>query len=333
MLSDAGQSIMRFFTRGKRMLARRRADWSEVADARGGRFEVGHARLFSWKSPELEVPVGDVAVLVDLLLQRAGNVTVVFTRFRASYLLAVGPKFRVAPSRTGQRIASALGFEDVAMGDDAWDERFTVRSSDAESVRQAWTPKARKLLTDLHDKHLSLVQSEGQSATLLYTHPFAPRPIVERGIELVAELARYGHSYLDALRSIEGAEWLAPTGPWNERTTPGVKVTIRTHPVHIHPAMVELGVRATASAKMTRDIERFAFDTGSDGAVHGQVVEGLLGPSAGTVLARLGVAHVDHDGQRVRISPEGVPDPKRLRAAAELAAHLALGEVREGGFR
>ncbi len=331
-VAEARDAFTRMWTAGRRRKERREAAWAAAAARFGGHAEKGAMRVFRWQSPTIDAPVGDVLVHVDVLMQQVGQTTVVYTRFRARYLLAAGPRFEVAQNRATNRLATALGVEDVAIGDEAFDRAFVVRSPDAEATRAAWTARARERLPGMAKAGYS-VKADGQTVTLLVLSVLEVEEVIARGIELVAELASYGASALDALAAIEGAARLPCLGPWGDRTIPAVRLTVREHEVRVHPAVVDLSVTATASARPARALSRFAFAIDAAGASAPPPPDGVLGPSAPAILGRLGAARVEHQGAYVRVTPAGAPDAARLRAAAELAVHIALGDASLGSFR
>lgn len=331
-LHDARDALVRLFTAGRRREARRQAAWTAAASRFGGRAEKGVMRVLRWESPTIDAPVGDALVHVDVLIQRAGQVTIVYTRFRARYLLSVSPKFRVAQNRAANRLATALGFEDIAFGDEAFDRAFVVRSPDAEATRLAWTPRARERMSGL-GKAFQSATADGHTPTLLVLGVQDDEAAVVRGIELVAELASYGAASLERLATIDGAERVPCEGPWDDRSAPAVRLRIRDHEVFVHPAVVGLGVIARATTRRARELPSFAFAIDGAGAPDVAPPAGVLGSSAPAIVGRLGAASVEHDGTMIRVTPAGPPDASRLRAAAELAALVALGDTTQGSFR
>ena len=71
---------------------------------------------------------------MDILYQSSGQVTLIYTRFRARYVLGAGPEFKVARNRAASRLATALGFDDVPLGDPAFDEAYATIISECQKA-------------------------------------------------------------------------------------------------------------------------------------------------------------------------------------------------------
>lgn len=312
---------------------KRQTAWRSVAERRGGRYVEAVHKIWSWNSPTIDVAVGDVAVHVDIHLVQVGNVQQAFTRFRACYLLGMGPPFKVYRGSITGKLGTMLGFEDVELGGDAcFDKEFIVRSSAPEATRKVFSGTAKRRLLDVLKGHIQ-VSSEGQAVTLLDSKTVMNEEVLEAGIDLVGELASYGSDWLVALRGLDGAIWVPPQGPWNDRSTPSVRLEPRGVPVHLYPALVGLGLSVTAAAEMQRQLPSFTLGCDAQGRLSDNPPAGAIGPRASQLLAEVAEASIEHDGHHLRITLAGQLRPNRLEATAELAAAIAFGEGSDGVFR
>ena len=324
------------FEKIKKFIYRRRTQqreaWDAVALRRGGFAHHGGYRRWRWYPPTIDVVVGEVAVHGDVEMVQAGQASVPYTRVRANYLLSVGPSFKVKRTMFGGTIGKSLGFEDVELGDDPdFDHAFFVRSAHPEATRHAWHGVDKKLFLGLGEGH---VTSNGQSVKLLFYDVVRKEDVLEGCIDAVAELASYGSSWLAPVRGVPEAIWTPPQGPWDERSTPCARVEHRGATVWIHPKVVDLGLRACASAVATDDGPPFRFESDEKGLplVQSELPPGTLGHSVTEKLALVGRATIAREGRQINVTLLDELTSGRLAVAAELAATLSLGAA-VGAYR
>jgi hypothetical protein len=106
--------------------------WSLLAQQIGAEFKGG-----GWgKGRErVEAQVGQWIVTLDTFTVSTGKSTVTFTRMRAPFVNGDGFRFTITRAGIFSPIARMLGFQDVELGDAAFDKAFVIKSSDEPRVR------------------------------------------------------------------------------------------------------------------------------------------------------------------------------------------------------
>ncbi len=112
--------------------------WSEVARELGLGFEVGRGI----SRPVLTGAIGGLPVAVDTYVQRSGNSSTTYTRYRINYPY-VGFDFQLKRQGAFAAITKLFGAQDVEIGDDLFDETFTVKTKDPNRLRALLTPSVR----------------------------------------------------------------------------------------------------------------------------------------------------------------------------------------------
>ncbi len=308
---------------------RRSSTWQSIAERRAGTYYGGHKGFFLWRSPTIDLTVGDVLVHVDLHYTQAGQYSQVFTRMRASYFLGAGPSFKVARRTIAAAMGKTFGYEDVELGDDPeFDGRCVVKTSDPVATRRVWTHVAKRRFLDELNARGRVTAANGQ-ISMLFDGVIFHDGILEPGIELVADLASYGADWLARLRALPGAVFEPARGSWDERTIPAVRLERRGAPVWLHPVAAEVGLSASAAASSSSGLETFRFEI-RDGRIDiGGVPESMNSLQSVETMAILDQATVEHDGRFVRVTPTGEVQEARVLAAVDFAS--ALAATRESG--
>lgn len=319
-----------------RFLGRRRREqveaWMAVAARRGGRYTPERRRLIGWRSPAIDVELAEVAVHVDLHVVSTGQATYTYTRFRCRYLLGGGPKFEVAPAGIVRAIGTALGLDDVTIGADAdFDARFVVRTKQHDATRRAWTREACRLLAGTLPA--ASVKADRGALTMQLLGIVREPEVIDAGVRILSELGATGAPLLETVRALPRAEAVRATGPWDERTKPGAKLVVRGVEVRLEPAHPETGLETHVVAALGRELPHFAIGVGDGGAPSAAWPAGALAGDTAALVPSVAPAAVACDGASVRVVVEGAPPPRRLEAAAELAAALALGTGTAGAYR
>ncbi len=313
--------------------SKRHAAWQAVTARRAGTYFEGLAKAWKWKSPTIDVSVGDVAVHVDVMVVQTQYVQQVYTQFRACYLLGVGPGFKIYPDSKAVALVKAMGYEDVVLGGDPeFDDHFVVRTKDRGTTRQLWSEHAKQvMLQDLGGR--AHIGTRGRAITLVIPEILLEEEPLDAGIDLIGELASYGSDWLAVLRGLPNAVWVAPRGPWDDRTTPSARIEHRGIPVHVHPVVVGLGITTCAAAEAQRDMPEFSVTRDGEGEPPEDLPDSIAGPSALRLISELGEAEIGHEDRFVRITLKGELSPHRIMTTVELAAELAFGERSEGAYR
>jgi hypothetical protein len=106
--------------------------WNLLAEQIGGEFTQGKG----WTGRDrVDAHVGQWIVTLDTYVVSSGKSTITFTRMRAPFVNRDGFRFTVTRAGILSPIARALGFQDVRIGDAAFDEAFVVKTSDEPRVR------------------------------------------------------------------------------------------------------------------------------------------------------------------------------------------------------
>ncbi len=316
----------------RRRRERREAAWREVAERRDGTFTPDRTTFWRFRPPELTAPVGDAAVFVDVYAVQVNNTRSLYTRYRARYAIGFGPRMKVYRAGFSGALGTMLGFEDVEIGEPRFDDAFIVRTADVEATRRAWTPRAREAFLGPLDRE-GRVQTTREEVSYIRSGIDEDPAVVDAGVTLVGDLASYGREWLSAMESVPEARWVGATGPWDDRTIPSAKLEVRGHPVRLYPAVYGAGVVARASCPVGRALEVFDASVDDAGRLGAEVPEGLLGPSSAPLLAQIGPATLSCDSRTVRVTLAIDAGTAALHDAAQLAAHLALGDPRTGTFR
>ena len=133
--------------------------WNLLAQQIGGQFKQGEG----WTGrSRVDAQVGQWIVTLDTFTVSTGKSTVTFTRLRAPYVNRDGFRFTITRAGVFSPIARLLGFQDVEIGDTAFDEAFVVKSSDEPRVRTFLAdPDLRAKLALQPSLTLSVLDDEG----------------------------------------------------------------------------------------------------------------------------------------------------------------------------
>ena len=106
--------------------------WNLLAQQIGGEFKPGEG----WNGrSRVEAKVGQWVVTLDTFVVSTGKSTIVFTRMRAPYVNRDGFRFTITRAGVFSPVARVLGFQDVEIGDAAFDKAFVVKTNDEPRVR------------------------------------------------------------------------------------------------------------------------------------------------------------------------------------------------------
>lgn len=151
--------------------------WRQVAAELGLSASIGKGL----SRPTLSGQIGGRPVKIDTYTQRSGNNNTTYTRYRVGYPpLGIGLNLK----REGafSVITKLFGAQDVTVGDDLFDDSFTVKTSSPERLRALLTPSVRSGL-------LRLLASYG-SAVITDDHILITRPRFESKGEVLTSTAQ-----------------------------------------------------------------------------------------------------------------------------------------------
>jgi hypothetical protein len=133
--------------------------WNLLARQIGGQFTPG--RGWAGRS-RVDAEVGQWVVTLDTFTVSTGKSNVTFTRVRAPFVNRDGFRFTIARAGVFSPVARLLGFQDVEVGDAAFDKDFVVKTNDERRVRTLLAdPDLRAKLALQPTLTLSVLDDEG----------------------------------------------------------------------------------------------------------------------------------------------------------------------------
>jgi hypothetical protein len=289
--------------------------WRQVAISRGGVY-LDHP-----ERPAIEVDVGEARVRLEGNLGPEGTQDNVMT-CRASYLVPLGPEFRVTAGGVGP-LGKLLGARDLVLGvDREFDECFLVETDEGSAVRRTWSPKAMRLMH--RELREARVRSNGREIEIVRGVIHSPA-VMNAMIDVVGELASADLFGFEALRTLPGATYHPPTGPWNERSTP-YAIIEQPVPVTLMPVAVRGRALTRATVGDGPRAQRIEITVREDGSMEPADGVAQMPPAAAALLDRLGEGTLVIDGADTSFTWRTVEtNAERLLAAARLLAMLAGG--------
>lgn len=290
--------------------------WRQVASSRGGAYFDHPER------PAIEVDVREARVRleVDPEGEREPGHTMTC---RARYLVPIGPAFLVSAGSVGP-LGKLVGARGVVLGvDSTFDACFLVETDEGSAVRRTWSPKAMQLMhRELRDAR---VRSDGREIMLVRGVIHSPA-VMNAMIDLVGELANADLFGLEALRSLPGATYHAPTGAsWDRRSTP-YAIIEQPAPVTLMPVAVRGRVVTRATVGDGPRAQRIEIAVHEDGTAEPAERVAQVPAAAAALLGRLGEGTLVIDGADTSFTWRTVEtDAERLLAGGRLLAILAGG--------
>ncbi len=212
-----------------------------------------------------EIDIGEARIFVDHGFQWDGSRNVWLTRARAAYVMGSGPVFELKPRALLARVTGIFG--GTPSGDPCFDDFFSVRTAFPEETYQALTTRSRSLLAgSFEDARLI---SDGRMVALWREADFGLQADANAAVEVVAEIVQQEGKVLRALRRLPGSRAVAASGPWHDRTVPGV-VLETPSPVHLAPRPSPRGPVMSARAECGRSVRSFRIHVDDSGTVRGQ---------------------------------------------------------------
>lgn len=112
--------------------------WRDVAAELGLSIQVGGGL----SRPVVTGNIGGLPVHIDTYVQRSGNSSTTYTRYRVAYP-HLGFDLQLKRQGTFAAIVKMFGAQDVEVGDRLFDEAFVVKTNDPRRLRELMTPSVR----------------------------------------------------------------------------------------------------------------------------------------------------------------------------------------------
>ena len=118
--------------------------WRQLSTEIGAQYVPGSF----WKGDKVEATHEEWTIVLDTYAVSTGKVTIVFTRLRARF--GNPSDFRFSVSRSGffSSVADRLGFHDVQVGHERFDEEFVIRGNDEDRLRALFANARIRALLD-----------------------------------------------------------------------------------------------------------------------------------------------------------------------------------------
>ena len=104
--------------------------WEALADAYEGEYARQDLGWFQGVSRDLYLNVDGIRVHADIFTRRVGDNTYRYTRLRANATAASDMTLKVYTENVFSGLARALGFQDIPVGDEEFDDTYIVKSND-----------------------------------------------------------------------------------------------------------------------------------------------------------------------------------------------------------
>jgi hypothetical protein len=295
----------------------RRATWAKVAGELGGTFHLASG-FWRPKNERIEAVVAGVPIVLDIFVVSTGKSSHPYTRARAPWARAPGPKLRVYRQGLFSSLGKAIGMQDVALGElAAFDAEFMVKADNEAVARAVWSrPAMERMLTTFSRARL---ESDAKAVTLVDGGRWEDAGRLRAGIQLVAELATRDLFGADPLRAIPDATIVQAPGerPSAELAVP-VRVAIRAEDRDGHLVTVARAAERVEHPPLVLEV--------TDGKPVDPAHASSLPQGAHVPLHAVGTGTLAIDGDGIRFTWRAIErDPVRLRSAAELIGAIAAG--------
>jgi len=310
---------------------RRLKQWAAFAQERGGRLNQASGSLLSYRAPSMDIPYGDALVHIDSYTSGSSNSRSNYTRFRATYILPSGPTFKVYKENILSPLADMFGFQDTELGDADFDRVHIVRTHAQVAAARAWTPEA---MANMQRLGRGTAQSDGHVVKYTLAGIEKDATILGLGAELVGRLAHYAMDYLEGVKALPNARYVAPQGDWDERWPPSVSVPSRAGgEVRIFPILHGRAMTLCMATPPTRELQHFRVGFSGDGTPTADLAKGVLSADAKRALPEAAPVELGCDGRYVRCVFGGTLDRPRATAGLRLLESVAHGSSSQGAFR
>ena len=125
--------------------------WAKLSEEIGGAFL--HREEGGGRHDKVFARVDNWSVTLDLHSENGSEV--LYTRYRAPYINPDGFRFNIYHADFWDNISRAVGFQDVIIGDEVFDDHFRIMGNDERLVRRLFSNrKLRELLKQEPEAHL-----------------------------------------------------------------------------------------------------------------------------------------------------------------------------------
>lgn len=141
----------------------KREIWTNLSEQTNSRFVEGG--LF--QGPDKVIAKhSEWMITLDTYTVSSGKTSTTYTRIRAPYVNADGFRFTIYRSGIFSDIGEFLGFTDIKIGDEQFDEDFVIKSSEEQKVQQLLNDAGiRNLVNQQPRFHLEVKDDEGWFGT------------------------------------------------------------------------------------------------------------------------------------------------------------------------
>jgi hypothetical protein len=133
------------------------AQWKTAAD----RLQLGYRPGRWFSRPKISGAVGSLAVTIDVSSSSSGSSSSVRTRYRVGYP-SLGLDLRMSRQTGLAKAAAMFGMSDTKIGDADFDEAFSVKTSDPQSLSARLSPASRRVLLNLVEDFRSVKITDEQ---------------------------------------------------------------------------------------------------------------------------------------------------------------------------
>jgi hypothetical protein len=134
--------------------------WKELAEQMDGRFSPRGGWFLKPKARRIEDAAGYPGLVLDHYLVNTGNAAQDVTRLQKRAVGAGPLKLKVARKNFMSRLATVVGFQDVATGDSVFDEAFVVKCNDPARAKVWLSAEVRQTLLAVEDYAFELADGE-----------------------------------------------------------------------------------------------------------------------------------------------------------------------------
>jgi hypothetical protein len=318
----------------RRAVEKRELAWGNWARGRGGRLRKGQSGFFGVRaSPVADVMLDGVPVRLEAHPVQQGKSQVLFTRVQATARMPAYPVYSVAPAGLFSAIATAIGFQDVEVGDARFDPAFVVKADDEAAVRHVWSETPRRLMARRFAA--ARAWSDGRLVSLLWPGVELDPAILDAAAELVSTLSRAYDELLDQIRALPGATPIAahPGDAFGAPSVAGVDLDANGTTIRIQ-AETRDGRLALAAHTQTREPQpKFLVEIAADGTPTPAPPEEVLPREQWHLLDGLGRATLVGSGKVVSVHWRGIPPNARVEAAIRVLPKLLGRPPAQGAFR
>lgn len=137
----------------------KREIWKIVSEQTGSVFVEGG---FFSGSDKVIARYKDWTITLDTYTVSNGKTSITYTRMRAPYVNVEGFRFSIYRSGIFSEIGEFLGFHDIEIGDERFDDAFVIKSADEDKVKELLAePRIRELINKQPKFHLEVKDDEG----------------------------------------------------------------------------------------------------------------------------------------------------------------------------